>query len=236
MKKNLLPGASALLVCSLMAAEPTPKDVVLNAARQLAERPNYAWKATVTVPEGSQWRPGPTEGKTEKDGFTVVTYSFGDNKTETVFKGDKGAINTPNEGWQSAAEMENNEGPGRFFAMMLRGFKAPAAQATELAKSVMEFKKTGEAHGGDLTEDQAKALLVFRGRGGDSEGPSVTGAKGSVKFWTKEGLLVKYEFTVKGKVTWNENERDVDRTTTVEIKDVGTTKLTVPEEAKKKLQ
>lgn len=36
-------------------------------------------------------------------------------------------------------------------------------------------------------------------------------------------------------MTWNNNDIDIDRTTTVEIKDVGATKLSVPEEAKKKL-
>jgi hypothetical protein len=35
----------------------------------------------VTVPEGNR-SPGPTEGRTEKDGFTYVTVEFGGNKTE----------------------------------------------------------------------------------------------------------------------------------------------------------
>jgi hypothetical protein len=64
----------------------------------------------------------------------------------------------------------------------------------------------------------------------------VSEAKGSVKFWLKDGTLSKYETKVSGKINFNGNERDVDRTTTVEIKDVGTTKVEVPEEAKKKLQ
>jgi hypothetical protein len=34
---------------------------------------------------------------------------------------------------------------------------------------------------------------------------------------------------------FNNNEVKINRTTTVEIKDVGTTKVQVPEEAKKKL-
>ena len=40
---------------------------------------------------------------------------------------------------------------------------------------------------------------------------------------------------VQGKVSFNGNDRDVDRTTTVEIKDVGTTKVELPEGAKNKL-
>ena len=43
------------------------------------------------------------------------------------------------------------------------------------------------------------------------------------------------EFKVTGKVDFNGNEIDVDRTTTVEVKEVGTTKVNVPEAAKKKL-
>ena len=56
-----------------------------------------------------------------------------------------------------------------------------------------------------------------------------------MKFWIKDGLLTKYEFKVQGKVTIGGNDRDVDRTSTVEIKDVGSTKVDVPDEAKKKL-
>ena len=34
---------------------------------------------------------------------------------------------------------------------------------------------------------------------------------------------------------FNDNERDIDRTTTVEISNIGTTKVTVPPDAKSKL-
>ena len=81
----------------------------------------------------------------------------------------------------------------------------------------------------------AKSQLMFRGRGGGN-GPEISGAKGSVKVWVKDGLIAKYEIMVKGTVSFNGNDRDIDRTTTVEIKDIGSTKVEVPEEAKKKLE
>ena len=63
--------------------------------------------------------------------------------------------------------------------------------------------------------------------------------KGTAKFWVKEGLLSKYENHIEGKVPargdGNGREFDMNRTTTVEIKDVGTTKIEVPAEARKKL-
>jgi len=40
---------------------------------------------------------------------------------------------------------------------------------------------------------------------------------------------------LQGSVSFNGNDFDVDRTTTVEIKDVGSTKVTVPDAAAKKM-
>ena len=75
----------------LIAAD-SPEDAVTNAAKKLGEKPNYSWKTTVVVPESAQFRPGPTEGRTEKDGFTHVTMTFGDNTTQVVLKGEKAAF------------------------------------------------------------------------------------------------------------------------------------------------
>jgi len=236
MKMNravLLVAVTGWLGLSLCAAESSPKDDINAAAKKLAEKANYSWRTTVAVPEDAPFKPGPTEGKTEKDGFTWLSLSFGGNETKAVLKGDKGAAANPDGEWQSLAEMDNAEGPGRFMGMMLRNFKAPAAQAAQLVSLAKELKQDGDAYSGELTEEGAKTLLTFRRRQG-GEGPTVTDPKGSVKFWLKDGALTKYEFNVKGKVSFNGGDFDQDRTTTVVLKDVGTTKVTVPEDAKKK--
>ena len=234
MKKSMLFSPMALMTISLIAADSNPKDDVTSAAKKLGEKANYSWKTTVVVPESAQFRPGPTEGKTEKDGFTHVTMSFGDNTTQAVLKGDKAAVTNREGEWQSLADLDNAEGPGRFLGFFVRNIKTPAVQAADLAAAAKDLKKEGDAYSCDLTEEGAKTLLTFRPRGG-GDGPTVSNAKGSVKFWLKEGELSKYEFKVTGKVSFNGNDRDVDRATTVEVKDVGTTKVEVPEGAKKKL-
>ena len=53
--------------------------------------------------------------------------------------------------------------------------------------------------------------------------------------WRKDGALVKYVVNVKGTVSFGGQDRDIDRTTTTEFKKVGSTKVSVPDEAKKKL-
>ncbi|MBC8002999.1 MAG: hypothetical protein H7X97_10475 [Opitutaceae bacterium] len=86
----------------------------------------------------------------------------------------------------------------------------------------------------------ALRLFPFGGRRGGAGGgeapPPPENAKGSVKFWVKDGSLAKYEYNVQGTMSFGGNSIEINRTTTVEIKDVGTTKVEVPEEAKKKLQ
>ena len=229
MKNILLISVMALGASSLFAADTSPKDDITAAAKKLGEKLNYSWKQTVVVPEDAPFKPGPTEGKTEKDGFTHISWSFGDNVSQGVVKGDKGAATGPEGGWQSIAELENSEGFGPFTARRLRNLKTPAVQAIELAAATKDLKKDGDVYSGELTEEGAKVQLRF---GPDS---TVSNAKGSVKFWLKDGALTKYEFKVQGNVKFGDNEFPNDRTNTIEIKDVGTTKVIVPEEAKKKL-
>jgi len=230
----------ALLAGSLLAADSSPKDDVKKAAAALGSQTNYTWQATVEVPADSPFKPGPTDGKTEQGGYTMLSFNFGDNTTEAVTKGTNGAIKT-DDGWKTLAEAlkDNGDGgfnPTLFMARMVQNYRVPAVEAASLADDTKELKQDTNSISGDLTEAGAKELLSFRRRGTGGDGPTVTNPKGSVKFWVKDGKLVKYQYHVQGTVNFNGDDHDVDRTTTVEIKDVNATKIDVAAAAKKKLQ
>jgi hypothetical protein len=228
MKRNLLFGFLLLAAGTLLA---DPKEDVTTAAKALGEKDNYSWKSTTEFGGNSR----ASEGKIEKDGATWLSMAARDNTIEAILKGSKGAIKTE-DGWQSLEDAANDQqGPGRFMARRLKNFKAPAAEAQDIVTKVKELKVDEGAVVGDLTEDGAKSLLAFGGRGGGNNPPEISGAKGNVKIWVKDGLVAKYVIHVQGTVTRNGNDQDVDRTTTVEIKDVGATKVKVPDEAKSKL-
>jgi hypothetical protein len=234
MKKHLLFGTMALLAGSLLQANAAPKDDLTAAAKKLADKDNYSWKQKTENAGGGGFGGGAGEGKVEKDGYLWLSMTMRDNTIEAVKKGDKGAIKTQ-DGWQSLSEATNGDpGPATFMARRLQNYKAPAAQAEELAGKVKEFKQDGDVYSGELTEEGAKSQLMFGGRAGGG-GPEISGAKGSAKFWVKDGVVSKYEIKVQGKVSFNGNDRDIDRTTTIEIKDIGSTKVEVPDDAKKKL-
>lgn len=243
MKTPALLSLSCLLAVSLVAADSTPKDDVKNAAKKLADKASYSWKSTTesaNANAGGRGRPGPVEGKIEKDGFAMLSMTRGENTTEAVVKGGKGAIKTA-DGWKSLSEATEGDGggggqrnPARAAARMVQSFKSPAAEAEDLASKAKELKKSDESYSGDLTEEGIKELLSrgFRRPGG--EAPTPTDPKGSVKFWIKDGVVNKYEYKVQASMSFNGNDITIDRTTTVEIKDIGSTKVEVPEEAKKK--
>lgn len=231
MNRNLLSVVLVLVTASALAADSSPKDDVTAAAKALGDKANYSWRTTVVVPDSDQFKPGPTDGKVEKDGYTTISLSFGDNTTDVVKKGEKAAVKSQDQDWQSLAELESAEGFGRFFAAIVRNLKAPDAQAIDIVGDCKEIKKDGDVYSSDLTEKGAKDLITFRGFDATVSNPS-----GSAKFWIKDGVLTKFEFKVKGSVDFGGNgDMPVDRDTTTEIKDVGKTTVTVPDEAKKKI-
>lgn len=245
MLRKILVGAVGVLASSAMVAYAGPKDEVQDAAKKLADAESYSWHTEVEA--GGGFRPGPTDGKAQKDGLITMSMSFGDNEMQVFKKGDKAAIKGQ-DGWQSLEELnqggDGQPGPGRFIGRMIQGFESPAKQAGELADKVKELKKEDEVYSGDLTEDGAKELLMFRrggrrggGQGGNGgNGPEINNAKGTAKFWVKDGALAKVVYHVEGTMSFNGNDRDVDRTTTTEFKDVGSTKIEVPAEAQEKMK
>ena len=227
---KMLLTISSLLLLSLSVTRADPKTEVAAAIKKLGEQ-SYSWTSTPKT-EGSESarRQGPIEGKTEKGGFTYLKGSVGDTSYEVASTGDKMAVNYDGD-WHSAADL----GEDSRALQRLKALKKPVEEAESLAGKVTELKKDSDGvYSGDLEAEAAKALFALLGRRA-AEAPS---AKGSAKFWVKDGQLTKYEFGVRGKITvGGEDKREVDisRTTTVEIKDIGSTKISLPDDAKDKL-
>jgi hypothetical protein len=233
MKRELLLSVVLTLAGSLLAADSNPKEEITGTAKKLDEGGNYTWKTTVEFGNFT----GVTDGKSDKDGTLWLSMVFGDNTTEAVRKAGKWAVKTPDHEWQTLAELEaaagTDPGPQQFLVRRLQNFKTPAAEVAELPDKIKEVKKEADIYSGNLTDDGAKELLSFGRRRGNA--PEPKNAKGSAKLWIKSGALSKYELKLQGTMNFNGEDRDVDRTTTTEFKDIGATKIDVSEAAKKKL-
>lgn len=226
-----------LLLTALLAALPLAdsladsKSDVAAGVKKLGEQSSYTWTYTPKVvgSESARRQQSPLDGKTERDGYTLIHGDIGDVSVDIGLKGDKLVVNYSGD-WLSAAEIgENNRTVQR-----LRTLKRPTDEAQLLVEKTSLMKKEADgSYAGELDTAWAKEMFSLLGRRA-AEAPT---ASGSVKFWLKAGQLAKYEFIIRGKIPTGENKEqtEVSRTTTVEIKDVGTTKVSLPDEAKKKL-
>jgi hypothetical protein len=217
---------------SIFGANTNLNTEIRSAVVALDGKANYSWTSTPKPEGGSLNSPlGPTEGKTERNGLTYFKLSVGLNTVEAAFRGRKSAIKTESE-WESSADLH---GERAWVARRLSTFKPPAAEALDLLAKAQGLKKDkGGLYTGDLTQAGVKELLALRSR--ETQVTAPTGAKGWVKFWTKNELLIRYQYNIQGKLAGlNQQPTDLNLTTTVEIKDIGSTIVQVPEEAKKKL-
>jgi hypothetical protein len=248
MKRMAWIGIAGLAASLVAASNPDAKTDVKAAAKKLQEASGYSWVSTPKSEGGggggqNRFQPGPTEGKLEKEGFVWIKSTQGENSSEAVLKAGKVAVKTA-DGWKAGSEFQGNQAggqgrrdPAAGLARRLQNFKAPAVEAEGLVDKAGDLKDEGDGlFSGALTEEGAKSLMTFGGRGGNNNAPQITEPKGTVKFWIKDGALVKYEVNTQGKISFNNNERQINRTTTVEFKDIGSTKVEVAEDAKKKLE
>jgi len=215
-----------------------PKDDIRAAARSLAGKANYTWTSET---EGLPFPMSPLEGKTEKDGFAIVSQDMNGDRLTAVLKGTNGAVKLA-AGWKTAAELPEpgfgGGGPPDFSAMMgrrLLGAKVPAHELVDLVDKVKEVKLVKGRLEGDLTEEGALALMPFgRGRPG-AGGPGAPKIKATLRVWLKDGELQRYELATDMTMQTPMGEMNMSPTTTVRVKEVGTTKVEAPAEAKQKL-
>ena len=216
------------------AAQADPKQELAQAIGSLQNKTNYSWTAT-TVPHGERtpWVQSPINGKTEKGGRTYFAFSIEGNQVEAAFLGTRSAINTDGV-WELATELT---GERLALANRLQAFKAPAVEAEELLNQSQNLRRNRDgSFEAELPAPVVKEMLAERSRSGIQEGGPAN-PKGSVKFWVRNGVLEKFEYTLQGKIIIPDfrQEFDVDRTTTVEIKNVGSTRVTLPPAAMQKL-
>lgn len=235
MKTFLVAYCTSILAWTTVLGD--AREDVLTAARKLNDASGYGWTATTEI-EGGQFTPAPIQGKVEKAGFAVLTQERDGNTTIAVLKGEKGVVKT-DAGWQTADEFRASQGGGGgggrggMRAGALLRSRPPAEEAARLAERVKELKDSAGVISGELTEAAAKELASFGRRGGQA--PEPKNSKGNVRFWIKDGALTRMDVRISSTISIQGEERDMTRTTRYDLKDVGSVKVEVPEEARKKL-
>jgi hypothetical protein len=241
--KNLI--VPCLVVFSAAICQAAPADDVKAAAKKLADAPNYSWSTTTQNAGGGGggrggFGGGPQSGVVEKDGFAVITRETQNGSSQTVRKGEKVVTQNMEGQWVTPEELfaafggGGGGGRGGGAGGGLFGGNLPADDLNALAAAATDLTAADGVISGKLNAEATTQRLSF-GRGGRGGGQPPTNASGTVKFWIKDGAISKYETNVKGTVMGRGGEVQVDRTTTTEIKNIGSSKATVPPDALKKI-
>lgn len=111
----------------------------------------------------------------------------------------------------------------------------PHEEIAIIVAGASDLKVSDDVVTGTLSETAAALLLVHPGQ----KDISPRRAAGTVRLWVKNGVLQKYETRLQGTlvVEGRDGRREVtvNQTATTTISDVGTTKVEVPDEARKRL-
>jgi len=233
----------ALVAGAAVVAHADPKDDVTGAIGKLSAAPNYTYVVTRTFGQNSIV----TTVQTEKDGYTHSSTDLGGNTIESYAKGDKSVMKNMDGVWQTPEEIAAaNGGGGR---RGRGGFGGPqVAPAVQLSGWADKLTNIAAGDGGVITAevdaDTAKTLAAAGGRGRRGGGggggappapPVIKDAKATITFTIADGNIAKYDVHVTGTRTVNDEDQPIDTTTSTEVKEVGTTKIDVPDEVKAKL-
>jgi hypothetical protein len=238
MRRHIIAAIGLLL----LAGAPTPlraepKDDAIAAAKKLLDSDNYSWTTTAEGGAGGQAGSTGADGKAQRDGLVMLDLQLRDTMAHIFLQGDKGAFKTDDGQWKSLAEASDERGPERRIANIAKGYRPPAAQARRLAERAQDMKLTDDgALTGALPPEVAQTLVERRVARAGAGAIDIKDAGATVKFWIDKGILNKFQYHVTGTISVAGQEREFDRKTTIEFKDVGTTTIDVPDDARAKMR
>jgi hypothetical protein len=239
-----LPHAALLiaLVASLARAAPTDQAIV--AMMKVVDAPNYTW--TCSVPSTGRALIV-REGKTEKNGFSVVTFvdpqtpmlrqisRLNDGVVLAVFRGPDDFVFQTSDGWKTGQELpplgprrRGTSGGADYWITI----QIPHEELEIIVGSYTEMHVVDGGIAGTLSEAGARQLL------GGSRAPAVS-ARGTFGLVINDGTLVRYVVDISGTVLVGDPGHETEsppqrRLLITEIKEVGRTTVDVPAEARVK--
>lgn len=234
---NAMKTVTSILTCiatsGLLAwADDESTAAVMQAARAISHENGYAWTSTSASAAGTHdWRQGPTHGKAQKNGYTYVTFTLGDGTVEMAFHREKSVIKWSDQ-WYGLGDLKEDVA---WIADRLKTYKAAAEEAAFLAQHSPDLQPGQDGDYAGKIDDDALRFLLSRGR---RQVENVAEIKGTVRFWIQDGRLQKYQYNLKGPVPYGSEGAIVslDRTTTVELKDIGNVDVKIPPAAEEKLR
>jgi hypothetical protein len=202
---------------------------------------NHSWTEVVT--DSTKASPLKIEGREDPNGLTAVSIVLTNRTIEGYLLGNKAYVTCAQKNWKTEPLLANGESPGALMSRLIRTVTPPAQEIDLMLNSGEKLKKNGDVISGDLPDSLAKKLFEDSEKRSRKEEAAdrksvrkeAKATHGNVTLWIKDNLVTKYEVRLIGKIDVDGKETEVIRTRTIEIKDIGTTKIDVPQKARQKL-
>jgi hypothetical protein len=220
----------AILMASLLALQ---TEELAEAAKKTAAMESYTFKVESKAGKGKN-QPGAIEGRYQKDQPLALKTGSAEG-----FKKAGAIVYKDGEEWKKLEKPQKGEKKQQPAASAFSLVKVPHEEFEGFEKSFEKVEKAAEKDKdctlwtGTLTPTAARTLVSA---GGKAEGKTAATYSGTAKVWVNAaGAIVRIEITshMKGETKKGPVESDITRT--VEITDVGSTKVEVPEGAAKLL-
>ena len=223
------------MIATLMAAAfCLQNEELAQAAKKTTELESYSFKVDVKAGKGKKGAPS-YEGKYQKDQPLALK-----SGTTEAFK--KGAIVVAKEGEEYKKVEKPKKGEKKTASPALAFFdvKLPHEMLEGLEKSFEKVEKAAEKDkdcsvwSGPLTAEGARGIAST---GAKSEAKANLTYTGTAKVWINaQGVIVRFEASVDVKGDSAKGAIDQHVTKTIEITDVGSARVELPEAAKKALE
>lgn len=221
----------ATILTALVALQ---SDEFAEIAKKSAAMESYTFKTETKAGKGKN-QPGAAEARVQKD--QPMAFKIG---TSEGFKKAGAIVYKDGEEWKRLEKPQKGEKKQQPAAAGISGVKLPHEELEAFEKNFEKLEKAAEKDNnltvwsGPLTATAAHTLVST---GAKNEGKSNSTYTGTAKVWVNDqGLIVKYQINAHMKGETKKGPVEADIVKTVELTDIGNTKVEVPEGAKKLLE
>ena len=232
MLANLLLLA-VLTLDSTMGAQ--AQTVVADAISRMRAAQNYSWSQTTETP-GAPFSVPPVSGKADKDGYAIQDAKAAGNSLQVVTKASR-VVAKVGAGWKTEDELGKGKGKVPADLAELLVSRTPGDELQALAATVVSLQADadGSWHG-KLDNAAAESIMSgFVKHRAPRPDMALSSASGSLRVWVKDGLPQKYVLITSGLISLPFGSREITRTATVVISEIGSANVEIPAAAKEKL-
>jgi hypothetical protein len=210
------------------------------AIQKLNESTGYTWAYSTTAGPGDRMVTVPREGRLEAPGLMHLTTRArnAENESEFIIQNGKMVIRTK-DGWKTSDELIRESGQGATAtSSYVREAEKSKPAGEEMAELLRNLENLREESGGWISGSIKAGFLdqqLRRGARNAATEISVVGASGTVRVLVRDGVVSQCVTRIQAKVATVDRQSIVDRSTVIDFRNIGSTRIVVPDEARKKL-